>query len=327
LNALIHRYFNESQVYRIDHYLGKETVQNLLVFRFANALFEKAWNRDHVQAVEIIVAETLGVEHRAGYYDHAGALRDMIQNHLLQLLSVTAMELPATFDPQSIRYEKIKVLKAVQAIEPDCTALAQYTRGTIDGKEVPGYREEPGVPPDSETETFVALKLEIANWRWDGVPFYLSTGKRMPRQFSQIAVIFRPPPVSIFQPLQASPIHPNALIIKLQPDEGFDLCFEVKRPGQAIRLETHSLHFRYAEAFSPLADAYETLLLDIIEGDPTLFVSADWEEESWKLLEPLLQQKGALRFYPAGAWGTQSLPGLPWPPRFLLDSQTRGTIG
>jgi len=327
LNALIHPYFGEEQVYRIDHYLGKETVQNLLVFRFANALFESVWNRDRVAAIEITVAETLGVEHRAGYYEQAGALRDMMQNHLTQLLTVTAMELPATFDPEAFRYEKRKVLKAVQPIRPEDIGLGQYTRGSIDGTEVPGYREEPGVAPDSQTETFAAVKLAIANWRWDGVPFYLRTGKRLPRQISQIAVSFRPPPVSIFQPLHAGAIHANALVITLQPDEGFDLCFEVKAPGQPMRLDTHNLHFRYAEAYAPLPEAYETLLLDVVLGDPTLFVSADWAEASWALYTPVLEHKPRVKPYAAGSWGPADLPGVTWPPRLLVESRERGTIG
>ena len=317
LNALIHRYYNESQVYRIDHYLGKETVQNLLVFRYSNALFETVWNRDRVEAVEITVAETLGVEHRAGYYEQAGAVRDMVQNHLTQLMAVTAMELPATFDPEAIRYERIKVLKAVCPIKPGNVVLGQYARGAIDGHELPAYREEPGVAADSQTETFAALKLEIANWRWDGVPFYLRTGKRLPQQVSQIAVTFRPPPISIFQSTDGSRTHPNALIIKLQPDEGFDLRFGVKTPGRRIQLETERLHFRYSESFAPLADAYETLLLDVIEGDPTLFVSADWEEASWSLYTPLLENKPPVKPYAAGTWGPLELPGKAWSPRFL----------
>jgi glucose-6-phosphate 1-dehydrogenase len=317
LNALIHRYYNESQVYRIDHYLGKETVQNLLVFRYSNALFETVWNRDRVEAVEITVAETLGVEHRAGYYEQAGAVRDMVQNHLTQLMAVTAMELPATFDPEAIRYERIKVLKAVCPIKPENVVLGQYARGAIDGHELPAYREEPGVAADSQTETFAALKLEIANWRWDGVPFYLRTGKRLPQQVSQIAVTFRPPPISIFQSTDGSRTHPNALIIKLQPDEGFDLRFGVKTPGRRIQLETERLHFRYSESFAPLADAYETLLLDVIEGDPTLFVSADWEEASWSLYTPLLENKAPVKPYAAGTWGPLELPRKAWSPRFL----------
>ena len=319
LNSLVHRYFNEPQVYRIDHYLGKETVQNLMVFRFANALFETVWNRDRVEAVEITVAETLGVEHRAGYYEQAGAVRDMLQNHLTQLMTVTAMELPASFDPEAIRYERIKALKAVRPLEPQNVVLGQYSGGRVDGQEAPGYLQEPGVAPDSRIETFAAVKLKIANWRWDGVPFYLRTGKRLPQQVSQIAVIFRPPPVSIFPFRDKGPVHPNALVIKLQPDEGFDLYFGVKTPGRHINLEKEKLHFRYSEAFAPLAEAYETLLLDVIEGDPTLFVSADWEEASWALYTPLLENKPPVKLYAAGTWGPMELPDMAWPPRFLLE--------
>ncbi|HYM09411.1 MAG TPA: glucose-6-phosphate dehydrogenase [Bryobacterales bacterium] len=321
LNRLVHQHFGESQVYRIDHYLGKETVQNLLVFRFANALFETVWNRDRVESVEITVAETLGVEHRAAYYEGAGALRDMIQNHLTQLLTTTAMELPAAFDAEAIRYEKAKVLRAIAPIRPEDMVFGQYTRGSIEGQPVPGYREEPGVAPDSQIETFVGLKLEISNWRWQGVPFYLHTGKRLPRRVSQIAVCFRRPPVSIFQPFDTGAIHANALIITLQPDEGFDLQFEVKAPGQPIHLETHSLHFRYAEAFAPLPEAYETLLLDVLIGDQTLFVRADWGEASWRLYTPLLEQRPPVRFYAAGTWGPPEASQVSWPPSCLTTSE------
>ena len=303
LNALVHRHFEESQVYRIDHYLGKETVQNLLTFRFANALFEPLWNRDRVDSVEIIVAESLGVEKRADYYEQAGALRDMVQNHLTQLLTLTAMEVPAAFDADAIRDEKVKVLRSMERIRPEGVVLGQYSRGKRNGTEVPGYREEPGVAPDSRTETFVALRLEIANWRWQGVPFYLSTGKRLPRRVSQIAVRFRCPPVTFFQRFDSCKLNPNALLITLQPDEGFDLQFEVKTPGQQLTLETHRLRFRYEEAFAPLPDAYETLLLDVLEGDQTLFVRDDEVEASWRLYTPLLEQRGPVHFYAAGDWG------------------------
>ncbi len=314
LNRIVHRFFDESQVYRIDHYLGKETVQNLLTFRFANAIFETLWNRDRVQKVAITVAESLGVEHRAAYYDQAGVLRDMVQNHLTQLLTVTAMELPAAFDADSIRYEKQKVLRSVAPIRPEDVILGQYTRGRIDGAEVPGYREEPGVRPDSDTATFASLKMEIANWRWQGVPFFLRTGKRLPERVSQVAVTFRCPPVSIFQPLNAGPIHPNVLVITLQPNEGFDLQFDVKAPGQLIRLEPQKLHFRYAEAFAPLPGAYETLLLDIMLGDQTLFVSAEWVEASWRRYTPLLEQRLPVHPYAAGTWGPPAVSGDSWPP-------------
>ena len=303
LNALVHRHFEESQVYRIDHYLGKETVQNLLAFRFANALFEPLWNRDRVDSVEITVAESLGVEQRAGYYEHAGALRDMVQNHLTQLLTLTAMEVPAAFDADAIRDEKVKVLRSMERIRPEDVVLGQYSRGKVNGTEVPGYREEPGVAPDSQTETFVALRLEIANWRWHGVPFYLSTGKRLPRRVSQIAVRFRCPPVTFFRRFDSCKLNPNALLITLQPDEGFDLQFEVKTPGKQLTLETHRLRFRYEEAFAPLPDGYETLLLDVLEGDQTLFVRDDEVEASWRLYTPVLEQRGPVHFYAAGDWG------------------------
>jgi glucose-6-phosphate 1-dehydrogenase len=318
LNEVLHRHFEESQVYRIDHYLGKETVQNVLVFRFANSLFEPLWNRDRVESVEITAAETIGVEHRARYYETAGALRDMVQNHLTQLLSLTAMEPPAKFDADAIRQEKVKVLHSVVPIRPEDIVLGQYTRGTVEAREVPGYREEPGVARDSQTETFAALRLEIANWRWHGVPFLLRTGKRMTRRLTTIVVNFRCPPVSIFQPFEAREIHANSLVISIQPDEGFDLQFEIKSPGRDIQLQSRGLKFRYSEAFVPLPEAYETLLLDVLTGDPTLFVRDDWVEASWKLYTPLLHNRPRVLPYPAGSWGPQGAncllkePGREW---------------
>ena len=317
---MVHAHFDESQVYRIDHYLGKETVQNLLTFRFANAVFETVWNRNHIRKVEITVAESIGVEHRAAYYEGAGALRDMIQNHLTQLLTSTAMELPAAFDADSIRYEKMKALQCVTPIRAEDVALGQYTSGNINGEELPGYREEPGVAHDSTVETFVALKLEIANLRWYGVPFYLQTGKRLPREVSQIAITFRQPPPSIFKPYDGGGIEPNALIIAIQPDEGFDLHFDVKQPGRSIFLSRQSLHFRYSEAFAPLPEAYETLLQDVALGDQTLFVSDAWVEASWRLYTPLLTQRPAVLPYAAGTWGPSGLEHLSWPPESLKAS-------
>ncbi len=301
LNALVHQYFDESQTYRIDHYLGKETVQNLLAFRFGNALFEPLWNRDRIDNIQITVAEELGIEKRAGYYETAGALRDMVQNHLTQLFTLTAMEAPASFDADAIRSEKVKVLRSLTPIEPENILFGQYTAGTINGEHVPGYHEEPGVAKESRVETFVALKLEIANWRWQGVPFYLRTGKRLPKRVTQIAVTFKQPPVSVFRSFDSCLVHSNVLIITLQPDEGFDLSFEVKSPGQPFRLETHNMHFRYD---TPMPLAYQTLLLDVLAGDQTLFVHGDEVEASWRLYSPLLHEYRPMAHpYAAGTWG------------------------
>jgi glucose-6-phosphate 1-dehydrogenase len=310
LNKVVHEHFDEQQVYRIDHYLGKETVQNLLVFRFANMLFEPQWNRDRVDSVEITVAESLGVEHRALYYEGAGALRDMIQNHLTQLLTIVAMEVPGAFDAESIRHEKAKVLRAIPPIGTGDVVFGQYSAGKINGTPVTGYLQEPGIAPHSQTETFVALRLRIENWRWHGVPFFLRTGKRLAARSSQIVVRFRQPPVSLFQPFNSEPVRANSLVIAIQPDEGFDLYFEIKSPGQSVHIETSDLHFRYAEKFKPLPEAYETLLLDVILGDATLFVRDDWVEASWELYTPLLENRPPVIPYPAGSWGPAEADAL-----------------
>jgi glucose-6-phosphate 1-dehydrogenase len=320
LNEQIHRYFTESQVFRIDHYLGKETVQNLLIFRFGNAIFEPLWHRNLVKSVQISVAETLGVEGRAGYYDQTGALRDMVQNHLTQLLALTAMEVPVSFDAESIRTEKAKVLRAIPPVRPEHVTYGQYTRGAVNGQEVPGYREEPGVSPDSHRETFVALKLSIENWRWEGVPFYLITGKRLPRRLTQIAVTFRCPPVWVFEPSYGGTCSSNVLIFTVQPDEGFDLHFEVKAPGEPLHFRTQSFRYRYAEGFAPLPEAYDTLLLDLMAGDQTLFVRADEVEWAWRLYAPALDPDPAsVLFYPAGTWGPPAAERfMEWPDPVLL---------
>jgi glucose-6-phosphate 1-dehydrogenase len=311
LNRELHREFDERSIYRIDHYLGKETVQNLLVFRFANMLFESVWNRDRISHVEITVAEELGVEDRARYYDGAGALRDMVQSHLTQLLSLTAMEVPSSLDADAVRNEKVKVLASVQPLGPGDVVRGQYRAGRLGRASVRAYRDEPGIARGSRTETFVALRLRLNSWRWQGVPFFLRTGKRLPEKRTEIVVHFRRPPVWFFPGPAPAEIAANTLTITIQPDEGFELAFEIKRPGRAIELETHRLHFRYAEAFGPLEDAYRTLLVDLMRGDPTLFVRADEVEAAWRIYDPLLRHPSRLRPYPAGSWGPKDAARLP----------------
>ena len=304
LNAKAHAWFDESQIYRIDHYLGKETVQNLLVFRLANPIFEELWNRNHVESVQILVAEQLGVEDRAGYYEKAGALRDMVQNHITQLMTLVAMGVPVAVDADSIRYEKIKVLRSLSPLGPGDVVLGQYAEGAVNGERVAGYRSEKDIPKDSTTETYVSIRLAVDNWRWQGVPFVLRTGKRLAKRLTQIALTFRQPPVCMFQSMGACLLHSNVLVITLQPDEGFDLHFDVKKPGQPFDLETLPLSFRYGDRFDALPDAYETLLLDVLVGDQTLFVHADEVEASWKQYTPILEAKDrVLHPYPAGSWG------------------------
>ena len=303
LNTALHQYIDESQIYRIDHYLGKETVQNLLAFRFANPIFESLWKRDSIENVQITVGEDLGVEHRGAYYQQAGALRDMVQNHLTQLLTVVAMEVPVSFEAEAIQAEKLKVLHSVAPITHQDIVFGQYTSWQIAGQTIRGYREEPGVPKDSTTETYVALKAEIHNWRWKGVPFYLRTGKRFPRKLTQVAVIFREAPTQVFRSLDPGSLSPNKLLITLQPSEGFALCFSVKSPGRPFRMTDHALQFDYQRAFGELPEAYETLLRDVMIGDQTLFVSADFTETAWRLYDPLLSVERAVHSYTAGTWG------------------------
>jgi glucose-6-phosphate 1-dehydrogenase len=303
LNALVHRWFDESQVYRIDHYLGKETVQNLLVFRFANAMFESLWNREHIEAVQITVAEQVGVEQRASYYEKAGAMRDMVQSHLTQLLALVAMEVPSAIAADAIRAEKIKVLRSVSPIGADDVVLGQYAPGRLDGTDAVGYREEEGVSPTSRTETFAALRLHIENWRWQGVPFYLRTGKRLEHRLTEIEIKFRRAPVWMFRTVNCGELHRNTLLLTLQPNEGFSLFIDVKSPGTPFRVKRLPLHFNYDEAFDRIPEAYQTLLLDLLEGDQTLFVHADEVEAAWRLYAPLLSGNGTVYPYPAGSWG------------------------
>jgi glucose-6-phosphate 1-dehydrogenase len=310
LNTTLHRYIDESQIYRIDHYLGKETVQNLLAFRFANPIFESLWKRDTIENVQVTVAEDIGVEHRGAYYQQAGALRDMVQNHLTQLMTVVAMEVPVSFDAAAILNEKQKVLHSIAPILPRDVVVGQYTSWQVADQTIRGYREEPGVPEDSNTETYVALKVEIHNWRWKGVPFYLRTGKRLPRKMTQIAVTFREAPTQVFRSLDPGSISPNMLLITLQPSEGFSLCFSVKSPGRPFQLSDRALQFDYQQAFGQLPEAYETLLRDVMIGDQTLFVSADFAETAWRLYDPLLAGEKSVHFYSAGSWGPREADAL-----------------
>lgn len=313
LNEVIHRSFGEDQVYRIDHYLGKETVQNILMLRFANTLFEPAWNRNTIDHVQITAAETLGIEERSGYYEQSGVLRDMFQNHLLQLLALVAMEPPSSFEPDSVRDRKVDVFKSIRPLREEELAedvlCAQYAAGTIGGQAVAAYREEKGVSPDSKTPTFAALKLGIDNWRWQGVPFYLRSGKRLARRATEIAVQFKRVPVSIFRPLLADHLAPNLLRLRIQPEEGISMRFETKHPGPKLCISSVSMHFDYRETFgTPPPESYTRLFLDAMIGDQTLFARSDGVEQSWRVLDPILryreaQGKGRLLFYPAESWG------------------------
>ena len=310
LNTLIYQFFKEEQIYRIDHYLGKETVQNVLAFRFGNSLFESVWNREKIEKVEIIVAEELGIESRADYYEQSGALRDMVQNHLTQLLTLAAMEIPLAFKAEDLRFEKVKVLRSVAPIRAEDVILGQYTEGELEGNGVRGYRQEEGVRSDSKTPTFAALKMRIENWRWHGVPFYLTTGKRLKERKSEIIVTFRVPPVALFKSSDGREAHSNVLIISIQPNEGFRISFQVKKPGSEIAVQSEWMRFSYADAFGPIPDAYYTLLRDVMLGDQSLFVSADETLESWKLYTPVLNAHRSIHSYAAGSWGPKEAEEL-----------------
>ena len=304
LNAEIRRVFEETQVYRIDHFLGKETVQNLLALRFGNMLFEPIWNRNYIEYVEITAAEALGVEDRGSFYDGTGALRDMVANHLLQLLTLIAMEPPVAYDAESVREEKVQVLRSVPPLDPDEVARrvvrGQHGPGEIDGEPVPGYREIGGVARDSSTETFVALELRVENWRWAGVPFFVRTGKRLARTRTEIAVHFKRIPHSIFRELDEA-VEPNVVVVRFKPDEGISVTFSAKVPGQGMRTSRVRMDFDYEDAFDvTLPEAYETLLLDAMQGDQMLFTRGDEAEAQWRVVAPIL-----------AAWESTAPPDFP----------------
>jgi glucose-6-phosphate 1-dehydrogenase len=308
LQQVIEKYFDEEEVFRIDHYLGKETVQNMLALRFANGIFEPIWNRQFVDHIQITVAETLGIEGRADYYEKAGAIRDIFQNHLLQLVAITAMEPPIDFTPDSVRNEKVKVLRGMHTPGPKSVVRGQYGRGYIEGEEVPAYREEPGVDPQSMTETYVAAKLYVDNWRWADTPFYVRTGKRLARRETTIAIHFKRAPHPPFEELSAERLRPNVLLVHVQPDEGVSLAIGVKVPGQGMTIRTVHMDFLYGGAFRMgLPEAYERLILDAMLGDGTLFTRIDQVEEQWALVDAVVaawaRDRPAFPNYAAGTWG------------------------
>ena len=320
LNRALLEAVGEKQIFRIDHYLGKETVQNILAFRFANGIFEPVWNRRYVDHVQITVAEELGVEMRGGYYDGAGALRDMVPNHIFQLITLTAMEPPISFEADEVHDEQTKVLRAMQQMTPehvlDQAVRGQYGEGTIDGKRVPAYRAEPNVPPASNTPTYVAMAVHIDNWRWAGVPFYLRTGKRLAKRLTQIVIRFRRPPFVLFRNTSVNSIAPNELVISIQPNEGISLSFEAKIPGPVVRLGAVNMNFQYTDYFGTTpSTGYETLLYDCMMGDSTLFQRADMVEAGWAAVQPILDVWNALPArdfpnYAAGGWGPEQAAQL-----------------
>ena len=315
LNAEIQKHFTEEEVFRIDHYLGKETVQNMLALRFANGIFEPIWNRQFVDHVQITVAESIGIEGRAGYYEQSGAIRDIFQNHLLQLLAITAMEPPIDFTADSVRNEKVKVLRALHTPGPKSVVRGQYGRGFVEGEEVLGYREEEGVDPRSMTETYVAAKLYVDNWRWADTPFYVRMGKRLPRRETVVAIEFKRAPHPPFEEISADGLRPNVLLVHIQPDEGVSLEIGAKVPGQGMTIRTVHMEFLYGGTFrTGMPEAYERLILDAMLGDATLFTRTDEVEEQWKLVDamvaPWKRDRPSFPNYAAGTWGPPSADDL-----------------
>jgi glucose-6-phosphate 1-dehydrogenase len=319
LNDEVNKVFHEDQIFRIDHYLGKETVQNILVFRFANGIFENVWNRNYIDHVEITAAESIGIEGRGPFYETAGALRDVVQNHVMELLSFVTMEPPVSFEASAVRAEKVKVWRAIQPIHPADTVRGQYGPGTVDGKPVIGYRQEDRVHPRSQTETYAALRLEIENWRWAGVPFYIRAGKRLAKRVTEITIQFKQPPLLLFKGKdggKAGNVEPNIISMRIQPDEGITLRFGAKVPGQGMNISPVNMDFSYAESFGKSsANGYERLLLDAMLGDGTLFAHRDGVEATWALITPILEawkEKPVKDFpnYAAGTWGPTAADAL-----------------
>jgi glucose-6-phosphate 1-dehydrogenase len=315
LNELLGVHFDESEIFRIDHYLGKETVQNMLALRFANGIFEPIWNRQFIDHVQITVAESIGIESRAGYYEAAGAIRDIFQNHLLQLLALTAMEPPIDFTAESVRNEKVKVLRSLHTPGPKSVVRGQYGRGFVEGEEVPAYREEQGVAADSMTETYVAAKLYVDNWRWADTPFYVRMGKRLARRETTIAIQFKRAPHPPFEETAAEGLRPNVLLVHVQPDEGVSLAIGAKVPGQGMQIRTVHMDFLYGGAFrTGMPEAYERLILDTLLGDGTLFTRADEVEEQWLLVDAIVaawqRDRPGFPNYAAGTWGPPSADDL-----------------
>ena len=304
LNADLHKVFDESHIFRIDHYLGKETVQNLLVFRFGNSMFERIWTRDAIARIEITVAESLGVEHRGAFYEETGAIRDIVQNHMFQLLSVVAMEPPISFDPEALRNEKVKLLRATREIHPHDVVRGQYSAGEIDGERVPAYRDEQGVSHKSQTETFAAMRLHIENWRWAGVPFMLRTGKRMAIRDTRVTIVFRDVPLHLFRGAGVHRVDTDCLTVRIQPNEGISFSFAAKQPGAELHVEPVQMDFSYSSSFktSP-PEAYERLLHDALMRDHTLFIREDEVERGWQIVQPILDNPPRLALYEAGSWG------------------------
>jgi glucose-6-phosphate 1-dehydrogenase len=314
LTEQIHTAFNEPQIFRIDHYLGKETVQNITVFRFANSLFERVWNRDAIDHVQLTVAESIGVEGRAGYYEQAGATRDLLQNHMLQVLAFLTMEPPRSLDPEAFRDEKVKVLRTIRPIQPQDSVRGQYE----------GYRDEPGVAPSSETETYIAVKVMVDNWRWEGAPFFLRHGKELPERNTEITVAFRGAPDYLFREIGIDHVPHDHITIRIQPHEGISLAFEAKEPGSGIELKTVRMDFDYERSFKhEPAEAYERLIHDAMDGDHTLFTRDDGVDACWRVVTPLLEDPGRTHLYRAGSWGPAEADELIAPRHWHLGGHTR----